>query len=178
MDEDTMSYAQPIPRQVRQVVDWSAAVWAGLIAGAAFLVANLLLTPMILGGNAWVSIRLLASITMGKEILAPPATFDALALVMGLTTHFALSIVFAMVVAFVVHRWGVIFGIVGGALLGLFLYWINFYTVTLIFPQFFPMRGGGMFWGHILYGALTGFLYEAFEIEEFVPVETKSAQEA
>src|SRR5210317_1981620 len=110
MDEDTMSYGQPIPRQVRQVVDWSAAVWAGLIAGAAFLVANLLLTPMILGGNAWVSIRLLASITMGKEILAPPATFDALALVMGLTTHFALSIVFAMVVAFVVHRWGVIFG--------------------------------------------------------------------
>jgi len=172
-----MSQEESSPR-MRQLVDWSSAIWAGLIGGAVFLVANLVLTPVLYGGNAWVSIRLLASIAMGTKILAPPATFDAGALAAALVTHFALSIAFAMLVAFVVHRWGLIFGIVGGALLGLFLYLINFYTLTYFFPQFFPMRGGGMFWGHLLYGALVGGLYEAFEIEEFEPVNAESAQEA
>jgi hypothetical protein len=172
-----MSTEESSPR-LRQVVDWSAAVWAGLIGGAAFLVVNLALTPILFGGNVWVSIRLLASIVMGTEVLAPPATFDAGALAAALITHLALSVAFALLVAFVVHRWGLIIGIVGGATLGLFLYLINFYTLTYFFPQFFPMRGGAMFWGHLLYGALVGGLYEAFEIEEFEPIQEDAAQEA
>lgn len=172
-----MSNGDSSPR-MRQLVDWSAAIWAGLIAGAVFLVANLVLTPLLIGGNAWVSIRLLASIVMGPDILAPPATFHAGALVAALFVHFAFSVAFALLVAYVVHRWGLVVGIVGGASMGLILYLINFYTLTYFFPQFFPMRGGGMFWGHLLYGALVGGLYEAFEIEEFVPDQGDAAQEA
>lgn len=171
-----MSQPGDSPR-MRQLVDWSSAIWAGVIGGTVFLVVNLLLSPILVGGNAWVQIRLVASILMGPEILAPPATFDAGALVAALVCHYALSVVFALVVAYVLHRWGLIVGIVGGALLGLFLYAINFYTVTYFFPQFFAMRGGAMLLSHLFFGAVVGGLYEALEIEEFVPVDESSAQE-
>jgi len=164
--------------RMRQLVDWSSAIWAGLIGGTVFLIFNLLLSPILLGGNAWVQIRLIASIVMGPEILAPPATFHTGALVAALICHYALSVGFALLVAYVVHRWGLIVGIVGGAVLGLFLYAINFYSVTYFFPQFFPMRGAAMLLSHLLFGAVVGGLYEALEVEEFVPVNDSSAQEA
>jgi hypothetical protein len=150
----------------RQLVDWSAAVWAGLLAGTAFLLVSLFLIPQLVGGNAWVMVRLLASIVLGKEILAPPATFDLGALVAGLSTHYALSVAFALLVAYVLHRFGLVVGILGGALLGLALYAVLFYGATLWLPQFFPIVGGGMLVAHVLFGALVGGLYEAFEIEE------------
>ena len=148
-----MSQTVDSPR-ARQLVDWSSAIWAGLIGGTVFLIVNLLLSPILLGGNAWVQIRLLASIVMGPEILAPPATFDAGALVAALISHYALSVGFALVVAYVIHRGGLIAGMIGGAALGLFLYAINFYTLTYFFPQFFPMRGGAMLLSHLIFGAV------------------------
>jgi hypothetical protein len=151
----------------RQLVDWSAAIWAGLIGGTAFLGLNLLLTPWLVGGNGWVLIRLLASTVLGAGILAPPATFDASALVAGLATHYALSLVFALTVAYVLHRFGLIVGILGGALMGLALYGNVFYSATLWFPQFYPMGGGVMLTAHLLYGALVGGIYESLEIEEY-----------
>lgn len=164
--------------RMRQLVDWSSAIWAGFIGGTVFLIVNLLLSPILLGGNAWVQIRLMASIVMGPEILAPPATFDAGALVAALVCHYALSVGFALLVAYVIHRGGLILGIIGGAVLGLFLYVINFYTLTYFFPQFFPMRGGAMLLSHLFFGAVVGGLYEALEVEEFVPVDDSSTQEA
>jgi hypothetical protein len=164
--------------RMRQLVDWSSAIWAGFIAGTVFLIVNLLLSPILLGGNAWVQLRLIASLVMGPEILAPPATFDAGALVAALVCHYALSVGFALLVAYVIHRGGLILGILGGAVLGLFLYLINFYTLTYFFPQFFPLRGGAMLLSHLFFGGVVGGLYEALEVEEFVPVDDSSAQEA
>ena len=172
-----MNQSGDCPR-MRQLVDWSSAIWAGVIGGTVFLIVNLLLSPILLGGNGWVQIRLLASIVMGPEILAPPATFDAGALAAALVTHYALAVGFALVVAYVIHRGGLIAGMIGGAALGLSLYAINFYTLTYFFPQFFAMRGEAMLLSHVVFGAVVGGLYEALEVEEFVPVNTKSAQEA
>ncbi|MCB0260238.1 MAG: hypothetical protein KDE62_11065, partial [Calditrichaeota bacterium] len=59
--------------KMRQVVDWSAAVWAGIVAGLVFMLLNLYVTPYVLGGNAWVMVRLFASVILGQGILAPPA---------------------------------------------------------------------------------------------------------
>jgi hypothetical protein len=156
---------------MRQVVDWRAAVWAGLIAGIAFLLLNLVLIPAVIGGNAWVVIRLFASIVLGPDVLAPPATFDPTALIVALVTNTILSVVFALIVAFIIHRGGLISGIIGGAILGLALYAINFYTLTYFFPWFFAMHSWIFAVTHALFGALAGGIYEALEVEEFVPVE-------
>jgi hypothetical protein len=155
--------------RLRQLVDWRAAFWAGLIAGAIFLLVNLFVTPLVIGGNAWVMVRLFASIILGEGILAPPATFDLLALVVALITHFALAVGYSMLIAYIIHRGGLIAGIIGGALLGLALYSINFYTLTFFFPWFFAMRSGAFVAAHLLFGALAGGIYEALEVETFVP---------
>ena len=152
---------------MKQLVDWSSSLWAGVIAGLIFLLANLFWLPQVMGGNAWVIIRLLASLMMGKAILAPPATFHLGALVIGLITHFTLSISYACLIAFLIHRWGLLTGIFLGAMLGAVIYVINIYSLTLLFPWFFGMRHTAFLLTHILFGLCAGGLYEALEVEEF-----------
>jgi hypothetical protein len=108
---------------------------------------------------------------MGTRALPPPATFDFGIFAVSLIVHLPLSIGFACLIAVVLHRWGLIVGILGGAGFGLALYFINFYTVSFFFPWFFPMRSWIMAASHIIFGALAGGIYEALEVEEFVPVE-------
>ena len=70
--------------RTRQLVDWSAAIWAGIISGVVFFLLSLFLSPFIVGGNIWVMVRLFASLTMGEEILAPPGHFSSCRLVSGI----------------------------------------------------------------------------------------------
>ncbi|MFN8449032.1 MAG: hypothetical protein U0521_10670 [Anaerolineae bacterium] len=46
-------------------------------------------------------------------------------IVVGVIVHYVLSFVFTLIITIVIHRWGLVVGIVGGALLGLALYGIN-----------------------------------------------------
>lgn len=154
-------------------MDWRAALWAGLGAGGVFLGLNMWLIPRYIGGNGWVVLRFTASIVLGDFVLPPPATFDPVIVAVGLITHFTLAIVFTLLVAFLLHRWGLIVGILGGALVGLALYAINFYALTYFFPWFFIMRNWIIVLNHVLFGAAAGGIYEALEVEEFVPVDTE-----
>ena len=159
---------------MRQLVDWSAAIWAGILSGFVFLLLNIFLSPFMMGGNAWVMVRLLASVTMGEGILAPPATFHLAALCVAVVTNFFLCFLFGLLVACIIHRGGLIIGVLGGAVLGLAIYSINFYTFTYFFPWFFALRGWVMAFNHIILGALAGGIYEWLEVEEFVPVTDES----
>ncbi|GJM44730.1 MAG: hypothetical protein DHS20C21_15720 [Gemmatimonadota bacterium] len=168
--------SRPRPSRGKQLVDWSAALWAGWMAGAVFLGLNVVLTPLLVGGNAWVIVRLFASVVLGPGILAPPATFHLGALVAALAVHFALSLLFALLVAYLLHRGGLIVGVVGGALFGLALYFINLYSLTYFFPWFFAMRSGVLVATHVLFGAMAGGIYEALEVEEFADGEDAAAE--
>ncbi len=152
----------------RQVVDWSAAVWAGIIAGVVFLITNLVASA-IAQDNADITLRLMASILMGSEVLFSEPTVGVI--LVGLLIHFIFSILFALLIAIIIHRWGLVVGIVGGALLGLALYAINFYTMSAIFPWFYAVTGWVMAITHIVFGATAGGVYEALEVEEFIEVE-------
>ncbi len=156
--------------RMKQVVDWGAAIWAGLIGGIVFLLVTMILTS-VYSGSPWVIFRLMASILMGSSVITPAATFNPAILFVTLVVHIPLSIIYACIIAIILHRWGLIVGIVGGAFLGLALYLIIFYVLSLIFPWFFYMRSWIMVISYVLFGALTGGIYEALEVEEFVPVE-------
>ncbi len=80
---------------------------------------------------------------------------------------------FACLVAFCLHRGGIVVGTLGGAIFGLALYCINFYTLTVpeLYPWFFAMRSWVFVVTHVVFGALVGLIYEALEVEEFMPVE-------
>lgn len=155
------------PRRGRQLVDWSSVLWAGLGAGTLFLLLNLFVTPRFAGGNAWTMLRMLASLVLGEGIVVPPATFSAAALGVGLAVHATLSLAFAALLAIVLHRWGLVVGIAGGALLGVALYAINLFSLTLWAPWFFALHSPAFLVSHALFGASAGGLYEALEVELF-----------
>ncbi len=165
-----MADRETTPR-MRQLVDWSAAVWAGLASGIVVFLLNLFLVPLIMGGNAWIMTRFIASIAMGEGILAPPATFDMIALVAAILVNFVISMAYALLIACIVHRGGLLTGILAGGGLGLAIYGINFYTFTYFYPWLFPLCGWAMGLIHVIFGALAGGVYEFLEVEEFVPVE-------
>lgn len=158
-------------RRMRQVVDWRAALWAGLIAGAVLLVLNMVLITVVIGGNGWIFIHYIASLVMGEGVVAPPITFDPLVTVVALVVHFALSLIFALILAIIIHRWGLLVGIVLGGVFGLALYAINIYALTVFFPWFFAMNHWTYIVAHIVFGAVAGGVYEALEVERFVPAE-------
>lgn len=162
--------------QMRQLVDWSAAIWAGVVAGVVSFIMLVFVTPLLVGGgNAWFVIRYLASIVLGSSILPPPSTANFGALIVALVVHFVLSILFSLLLAYLIHRWGLLVGIVGGALFGAAIYGINFYSLTLIYPWFFIMRSWPVFFTHLIFGAVAGGVYESLEVEEFEPVEGVSS---
>lgn len=160
-----------IPTKMQQIMDWKAALWAGLIAGFVFYLLNIFIVPLILGGNMWVIVRLFSSIFLGEEILAPPATFHATSLIVSIFTNIVLSVSFTFLIAFVFHKWGLLIGILGGALFGLGIYLINFYSLSYFFPWFFALSSWPFVITHILFGAIAGGVYELLEVEEFEPVD-------
>ncbi|MBK7106883.1 MAG: hypothetical protein IPH62_16550 [Ignavibacteriae bacterium] len=158
-------------KKMKQVMDWKAALWAGLVASFIFLFLNLFLVPFLLGGNMWVIVRLFASIFLGESILAPPATFDLTALIVSIITNLILSELFTLLIAFVFHKYGLATGIIGGAVFGLAIYLINFYSLSYFFPWFFVLGSWPFVLTHILFGAVSGGVYELLEVEEFEPAE-------
>ena len=159
--------------RMRQIMDLRAALWAGIMSGTLFLLACLILTWWAVG-NPWVFTRLAASLVMGPGVLPPPATITVETFAVALIVHYALSIGYAMLIAFILHRWGLVVGIVGGAILGLAIYAINFYALSYIVPWFYPMRSWMLAVSHLLFGATAGGLYEAMEVERFVPASDQS----
>jgi len=153
--------------RMRQVVDWRAVFWAGLAAGTVFLLVNLFVVPALMEGRFWISVRLVASILLGSDILAPPATAHAGALMAAIAVHYVLAMAMTAVIAYVVHRGGLIGGILGGAILGLSFYFINYYTLSYFYPQFFAMKHWSVLASHALFGALAGGVYELLEDQIF-----------
>ncbi len=160
-----------VSTRMKQIMDWRSAIWAGLIAGTVFYILNIFLVPFLLGGNMWVIVRFFASIFLGEAILAPPATYDLSALLISICTNLVLSLIFTLLIAFVLHRFGLLVGIIGGAVFGLAIYLINFYSLSYLFPWFFALSSWPFVLTHLLFGALAGGIYELLEVEKFEALE-------
>lgn len=158
----------------RQLVDWRAAFLAGLFAGVALFLLLMALTAVLVG-SAWVFPRMTAAMLLGRGVLPPPATFDPGVVALAFVVHMALSLAYAALFAFILHRGGLLVGIVGGALLGLGLYSINYWTFATFFPWFLDLRSGVVLLCHVVFGALAGGFYEGLEVERFVPVDAAAA---
>ena len=66
----------PRRRKLANVIDWKAALWAGIVAGFVFMVLEMLLVQLVGGGSMWGPPRMMAAMVMGRGVLPPPATFD------------------------------------------------------------------------------------------------------
>jgi hypothetical protein len=155
----------------RKVVDFRAVFWAGLVSGLVFLVVNMLLSLLFLG-TPWIFIRMVAALLLGQDVLPPPASFDPAIFIVALVIHLLLSLVFTTILALMIHKWGLLVGIIGGAIFGLALYAINIYTFSFFFPWFFSLRSWIILLSHVFYGATAGGMYEALEVERFETVDS------
>ncbi|MEO8308956.1 MAG: hypothetical protein ABI616_13040 [Pseudomonadota bacterium] len=156
-----------IDTRVRKLVDWKAILLATLVAGTIALLWNFFVVPALLKTTPWVAVRLTGSILLGKGVLAPPATAHIGALIAAIATHYVLALVMTAIIAFVIHRGGLVGGILIGGLLGLSFYCIDYYSLTFFMPQFFAIQHWSLVVGHILFGAIAGGTYELFEDQIF-----------
>jgi hypothetical protein len=144
-----------------KTIDWKAAVWAGIIAGLVFMVLEMLLVQLAGEGNIWGPPRMMAAIVMGREVLPPPATFDAGVLIVAMIVHFVLSLVYAFIFAWIVGRWQMTMPVaaIGGLVFGLVIYAVNFYGFTALFPWFAEARNWITILAHAIFGATMGVVY-------------------
>lgn len=147
-------------------IDWSSAVKAGLLAGLIFLILEMMLVPLFLGGSSWGPPRMIGAIVMGKDVLpmpgGPPPTFSAPVVLAAMVVHFVLSVVFTMILAFIVGRMSLGSALLTGAVFGFALYLLNFYVLTGIFPWFAMARNWVSVFSHISFGIAAAWSYLGF----------------
>lgn len=146
---------------IQRNVTWRAIPIAGFAAGTAHLLVNLILTPLMLGIQPGLIMRYMGSLVLGQGVLMD--TTNTTAVIVGVIVHYALSILFALLIAIVIHRWGLIVGILGGALLGLCIYLINYYTMTYFVNWMFAIDSPVMIIAHLIFGAVAGGVYETYD---------------
>ncbi|RDK09955.1 hypothetical protein [Cupriavidus lacunae] len=152
--------------------DWRAAALAGLVAGLVFLVLDLL-AAMLMGASVWKTLTMIGAILLGPDVLAQPATFQVSVLLAAVVVHFALSVVFALILATIMAPFhfdsSVGMASVVGALFGLGLLLVNFYGMTAVFPWFAEARGWVTAIAHIVFGLVAADSYLKLERHADVP---------
>ena len=148
-----------------RTIDWKAAIWAGLIAGAVFMMLEMVLVGTVGGQSPWGPPRMMAAIVMGKGVLPPPATFDMGVMAVAMMVHFPLSILFAAMLGWVISHWrlNLAISILAGIAFGIAVYLVDFYLMTGIFPWFAMARNTITFASHVVFGLLLGWVYYALE---------------
>lgn len=142
-------------------VNWRAGVLSGLIAGAVFMMLEMLLVPLLLDGSPWAPPRMIAAIVMGPGVLPPPATFSLSILLAAMAVHFPLSIGFAVVLGALISRVRLAPALAIGAVFGLVLYVVNFYGLTAVFPWFAMARNWLSIAAHAVFGIVAAWAYVA-----------------
>lgn len=153
---------------MRQVMDWRAAVIASLLAGLLALLLRILLWVFVTGGSFWTPFHHAAAILFGPDSLAPTGAPQFGIVIAGFLLHMALSLFYGLLLAFIIHRWGLVVGVIGGALFGLAIYLINYYTLTYFFPWYYPLRSWLVLAAHVFFGAVAGGVYELLERDIYV----------
>lgn len=136
-----------------------AAIWAAFIAGATFMMMEMIMVPVFMGGSPWGPPRMIAAIGMGEGVLPPPATFDITIMMVAMLIHFGLSLILAFLFAFIARGRTVAVATGLGVIFGIVVYLISFYGMTAIFPWFVMARGWVSISAHVIFGAVLGWAY-------------------
>ena len=146
-------------------IHWRSAALAGIAAGVVATVAQIALwwaasepLPAMLFRDA----RLTAAIVMGRQVLPPPATFDWSIMLVATLVHFALSIAYGLTLSLLISRLSAPRSLLAGAAFGLFLYAINMYGFTFVFPWFAAARDWITATTHVVFGMVAAAVYKTW----------------
>lgn len=159
-----IAFSRPLPAAHRHP-DGVATVWAGITAGALFLILQMLLVPLISGGSPWGPPRMIAAIVLGPAVAQPPATFGLGIYLIALVVHFALSVSFALPVVAIARRLPNSAASLAGLAYGVLLYLVNFHLFTYLFPWFAEARGLVTLFSHMVFGTAAAYTYNVLARE-------------
>jgi hypothetical protein len=132
-----------------------AAISAGIISGIIATVMQVALWWLFqepLPETLYRDARLAAAILMGAEVLPPPASLNWKVMIVATFIHFLISIGYSIILARLISRLDMPFSLFIGAIFGAFVYVVNMYGFTLIFPWFSMVRDWITFFTHIAFG--------------------------
>jgi len=135
---------------------------AGLVGGLTALLSALVVSGVVLGDPGSL-LRISASLVMGPDVVPATAGNTAGILLVGVLVHFALAFIYALLIVLIIHRWGLLVGLIGGALVGLALYVINIYAISYFFPWIYPLRSWMLLMTHMVLGGFVGAVYELLD---------------
>ena len=142
---------------------WLAAFYAGIAAGIFSTIVQILLwwsywdaLPSIFYRDA----RFAAAIILGQEVLPPPATLDWQVMFIATWIHFGLSIIYAIVLSWLIRRLDIKNSLIAGSLYGLGIFTINMYGFVIIFPWFVETRDWITVTAHVVFGVSAAGVYK------------------
>ncbi|PPC94687.1 MAG: hypothetical protein CTY33_03755 [Methylotenera sp.] len=141
-------------------MDWRAAIVAGVMAGIVFMMVEMLMVLFFMDQSPWGPPRMMAAMVLGKDVLPPPADFDTGVMMTAMMIHLPLSILYGLILSYIAGRFNTIKLYVAGALLGLAIYWINFYIIAPVaFPWFTEAQNWISLVSHLVFGVVLGGAY-------------------
>ncbi|MCM2303917.1 MAG: sodium:proline symporter [Elusimicrobia bacterium] len=150
----------PGPVDGENGLDWGAAGWAGLAAGAAFVLVQTFSGLVFGGGGSEEAVRRLASVALGEIALAAGTPLTPLVFFAAAAVHIPLSLIYARVLAAMIHGMGPARSLAAGALFGAALYYVNYHVISEVFPWFVSARGPAALVSHLVFGLLAAGIYE------------------
>jgi hypothetical protein len=153
----------------RQIFDVRASVIASIVGVIAFWLtmmafdARSLLAP-------WFTTYAAASLISGPEALASPTLFNLTTVLSGVAVYLGFGLIFGIAISALVHEFGLIVGIIGGAVLGFCTYVLLYYIATNygFSHDLAKFARSQLEVGHAVFGAVVGGVYESIERARYV----------
>jgi hypothetical protein len=143
----------------RRMPNAARALLAGVAAAALFLALLQLLAVTVYDEPFWKFFRMMAAMVRGPGVLEYESEFDARVVLVGASLYFALSLLFALAIAFIAGEVPRRFAALAGLICGVSLFYLNFYGFTALFPWFASHRTVDMLLAHALFGVMVGSDY-------------------
>ena len=144
--------------------DWAAAAVSGFAAGAVLMVLDLLWSTIFNPDGPWRTSHMIAPIFSSADGLrSAPYHFSVAVVSIALATHYALGIVFGVVLGAVMAQFRLDTtpgrAALSGAILGSLLYLLNFGLLVQFFPWLVDLRGWDTHVAHVVFGIVAAVLY-------------------
>ncbi len=143
-------------------INVSAAVYAGIAAGILATVVQIALWAIFtdaLPAIFFRDSRFAAAIVLGPDVLPPPASFDGRIVLIATLVHFALAIVYGLMLAWLIARLRSGASLFAGAAFGLCVYAVNMYGFATVFPWFASSRDWITAVTHVVFGVILAGVY-------------------
>lgn len=151
------------PALATRSINWSAAVWASIIAGLVFAVLEVAVRPLLQAVSPWAPLHMIGAIALGPGAMTSTDTFDIGIIATAVIVHMILAVVYGVILAFLVMKLDTGMATVVGGAFGLALYFINFYFFTRWFPWFADARDWISISTHIVQSGLMAYLYRMLD---------------